>query len=130
MSNFKKVEKKIKSKLDERDARCIPVAKKVLEIIGKSDAPLGVLGDNSGQMDKDVEKKYAEISKEVLTLFLTENIHWTDRHYVFQLALQAYEQTKTKVLSSLDMTFNAANEKYWGKDMLDLTMMDINKKFE
>lgn len=130
MSNFKKVEKKIKSNLDERDARCIPVAKKVLEIIGKSDAPLGVLGDNSGQMDKDVEKKYAEISKEVLTLFLTENIHWTDRHYVFQLALQAYEQTKTKVLSSLDMTFNAANEKYWGKDMLDLTMMDINKKFE
>jgi len=60
------------------------------------------------------------VAEDILRVCLRENISWHDREYVFKMALQAFDNTRVKVVTSLEETFNAANKKLWVRIFLIL----------
>lgn len=104
----------------QRLERCIPVAKQVLEILFKH---LGddIIGDNAV-----VDKSMTPIAEEVLALFLEKDIHWTDKNFIFQLAMQPFDHLATVVTNSAELSFDKAASKKWGKDIIDLKFSDIH----
>ena len=108
---------------EERMARCVPAAKAIIALLASKDVHLGKLTDE----DKPF---YNELGIQVIQILLDNKIHFTDRHLVFQLALQAIEQTRDVVISSLEMSFEKANEKLWGKDLYDIELQDIDDKMK
>ena len=105
----------------ERMERCVPVAQEVLKLIAgkEASAPLGDI------VDED-RKWYSEIGLEVIQLFLDRKVHFTDRTFIFQLAMQAIEQTRDAVTNSVELSFDKAMKKMWTKDMDEVTMNDID----
>lgn len=127
--SFKKIQKKIGALANERDEKCRPIAEEILRIIGEAKLPMGDISEAGGLMSKDAEARYAKVAEDILNVCLREDVSWHDREYVFKMALQAFDNTRVKVVTSLEETFNAANKKLWGKDILDIKMTDINKIF-
>jgi len=122
-----KEEERVKKAGRERLAKIIPIAKEVLNIIGTADVELGELIDKKGKLTEDTETKYKVVAEKILVLFLKENIEWADRAFIFQLVMQAFEQSKDAVVNSMELSYDRARTKVWGKDFLDLNMEDINK---
>ncbi len=99
---------------------CIPVARKLLEILYSHNADL-VMGENA-----EVDKALQPIAEEVLGLFLKENIKWLDKLTILQLALQPLARLTDIVRNAAEISFEKASKKKWGKDILDLTFEDIH----
>lgn len=109
-------------KLNEaRLARCVPIAKQVMSILEAHSAEI-VIGDNAA-----CEKSLKGTIEEVLILFLKENINFVDRQFVFQLALQPFDHLVSSVKNSTEISFDKANSKVWGKDILDIKFSDIDE---
>lgn len=119
----KKQEKEAKKEAEQIVDRLVPIARYVLELIVSSKPPIGVLPDKPGE----VNSEYKELALKIQQKFLDENIKWIDRHYVFQLAKQALEQTESTVLDHLQKSFGFASDKLWGKTLIDLEMTDVDK---
>ena len=111
----KEQEKEYKKQLE----RCIPFAKLVLKTVLEADLDMG---DNK---DLD-EKKYQDTGLKVIAALMESNVAFTDRQFIFQLALQPISKIQELVVESLTKSFNIASEKKWGKDMMDITINDIN----
>lgn len=110
--------------VDESKARLeniIPVAQEVIKIIAKYPA---IIGDMAKY---DRMKEYKDTVKEIMELFVERDIPFTDRHFIFELVLQAYDSVKHQTMLSLDMGYNIALKKLFGKDMLDVKLSDIDK---
>lgn len=127
--SFKKIQKKVGALANERDENCRPIAEEILRIIGEAKLPMGDISEAGGLMSKDAEAKYAKVAEDILNVFLREDIDWHDREYVFKMALQAFENTRVKVTTSLEETYRAATSKLFGKDILNIKMSDVNKVF-
>lgn len=120
MSNFNKVKKgKTKDLNVDREKRCIPLAKKIISIVAESKYSLGKLSD------KDL-KEYDEIALAVISEMLSDDILYSEKEFVFQLVLQAIENTKEVVLRNMNRSFDIALNKRIGKDFKDLKISDID----
>lgn len=104
-----------------RLARCVPVAKKVVALIGTQ-----VEGMNIGDTDSS-DESFIPIAEDILKLYLAEDVHWVDRDFIMQLAMQAYSFPQQVTKSSLDEGWNTLQTGAVGKDIRDLTMGDVDK---
>ena len=100
--------------------KLIPIAEYVLKLMTEYKCPMG---DITGTQPEE----YKVIALKIQQKFLDENVKWVDRQFVFQLAQQTFDFVRDTTLNHLDKSFNFASNKLWGgKDMLDLTMKDID----
>lgn len=104
----------------ERIARCTPVAKKAIAIVAKNLETI-VLGESA-----ECTASIVETAREILELFVAENVRWSDRPYVLSLVLQPFAHINEKISASLDMSWDKALGILFGKDYLDLTFGELN----
>ena len=113
----KNADKEHKKSLD----KLIPIADYILKLMGESKCPMG---DITGTFPED----YNTMALKIQQKFLDENLKWIDRHFVFQLVQQAVDFVKNTTQEHLEKSFNFASRTAWGnKDMVDLTMSDVDK---
>lgn len=116
----KNTEKVIEKEYNERLERCVPVAKKINALIA-AHADTIVLGESQESMDS-----IDPIAKEVLQLFLDENMMWSDRQFIMQLATQPIVYLADTVNEALNKSWDKAVEKRFGKAYIDLTMQEVD----
>jgi hypothetical protein len=84
-------DKEIKEKAEEGLKRCISIAQEIIKIIARHEIKLGQL------TNEEKDKYYDPIAKEILDLMVEKNLLYLEKDFVFQLVLQAIEQTREKV---------------------------------
>lgn len=124
---LKAKEKNFDKENQERISRCLPVAQKIVEMVAEEKLPMGILTDKKGLLKEDVANKYDDFAIKILVLMLESDIKYSERNFLFQLIYQLFEQTKEKVINSIDRSFSRANQEKWGKDELDIGMKDIHE---
>lgn len=122
-STFKEVRKGTEKKLEDlhitREKRCVPIAHAILEVIAESKLKLG-------KLDPKDYKGYDESALRIITLMLEKNINYSDKNFIFQLVMQAVEQTQDTVIRNLEKSFDFALDKKFGKPYSDVKMSDID----
>lgn len=103
-----------------RNERVLPLVQKIYELLGTKKLQLGEIPTES---DKN---EYFQISQEVVDLMLEAKLTYYDRIFLFQILLQPIEQLKDIVLNAIETSFAKANEKMWKKDVLELSLEDID----
>lgn len=130
MVDFNKIikakDRDIKEEYKERTNRCLPVAQKILEMLAEEKLPMGELADKQGEIKEDVKNRYDDFASKILVLMLESNIKYSERNFLFQLIMQPFEQSKEKVIRSVERSFERAFTEKW-KDELDITMGDIHE---
>jgi len=120
-----KIEKELKRKEEEGLARCIPVAKEIIRILGIHEYKLGVLSD------EEKDQYYNPIAEEIIKLMVEKDLLYLEKDLVFQLVFQGLEETRNKVVNSLHLSWELAVKNYFdGKDIVDLTLKDLDKKMK
>jgi len=121
----KNIEKEIKKEADrlheERLERCIPVAKEVINIIANSTLKMGDLHAH----DNDA---YNAVSKDIIALFLKENVHFQDKDFIFQLAMQPFQVVRDISVNSLGRSLDMVINKVFGKEWQEVTMQELDSK--
>jgi len=121
-NQLKKEEKKSVENLTKaRDERCIPIAKKVLNIITESNPLIG------SKKSKEVAESYTPIAEKILRLGLEENVVVDDLSYIFRLVLEAVDMTQQFVSESMGKSVDNAQTILWGKEEGKVTFKDLNK---
>lgn len=122
--SFDKIRRKMEQDQDKlhkaRLARCIPVAKKIVALIGSH-----AEGLNLGDTDSS-DESFIPVTEDILKLYLAEDVHWVDRDFVMQLVMQAYSFPQQVAKASLDEGWNTLQTGAVGKDIRDLTMGDVD----
>ncbi len=116
-----KEQKEIDKQHEERLARCIPVARECLNVLLSKTATLP-MGD-----DVQFSEDYYKLATEFLTIFLKNNINWSDREFILQLAMQPFEYPKNIALNSIGLSWDRALTGVFGKPVQQLTMVDVDK---
>lgn len=107
---------------EARLERCKPVAAKLLSILSKhQEAGSIAMGDND-----EVTKSLTPVTEEVIGLFLAEDISWSDRKFVFQLALQPIAHLGERLETALEISWDRALTNLWGKEAMDLKFSDVH----
>lgn len=125
---MKGIEKNGMDELEERLSKCVPIAKKILEILATEPLTLGIINDKNGKLLENVRKEYVSIAGKILQVMKDANMKYSDKDYVFQLAMQSFEQARERVTDSFAMNYDAMLKNYFGKDLLDVDMNDMDKK--
>lgn len=111
----------------ERLLRCIPAARKILKIIADNRPFLGdVIDKKTGLAFGDAHESYIKIAGMILVEMFNSNLLFTDKQFVFQLAKQAMSLSEEKVMNSLDRSLERAETMLFGKDIMSLTLSDID----
>jgi hypothetical protein len=116
----KQLEKDIEKKHQDRLARCIPVAKKIVALIGENVESLE-MGDSF-----DMSETYDPLTKKILELLLAENVYWVDRDFVMQLVLQPFSGLQRLVKASLDQAQDIMYTGALGKSVYELRAQDVD----
>ena len=160
MSRFTKKmrEKEINKASDEREYRLTPVAKKIVDLFIAADLPI--------EQTVDDRKLFTPAGEAIIGILLENNVNYTDRHFVFQLALrneakriverytgkidhndgygslittymnnetlssivlQPFNVLQNMVITGLEISFNRILTKLLGKDILDLTIKEMDE---
>lgn len=116
-------QKEIEKMAQERIRKMAPLAKEVLKMIADS----GVKVDAENAHDNDV---YTAVAREVIQYLLDNNIKYMDKEFLFQLMLRPIEDIKEIVIRSLRHSFDYAIDKFFGKDLMDVTIGDLDEKIK
>lgn len=131
MVDFNKVikarQRDINDEFQERLASCMPIAKKIFEMMVSENLPIGEINDKKGKMKEEIVNSYDDFAAKVLVYMLENNVKYSDRKFIFQLMKQPFELVEERVLRAVGISKERADEKKWGKDELDITMKDIHK---
>jgi len=106
---------------EQRDKKCIPIAKKIIKLICEND---GSIGDVK---QKKAIKEYKEIQIKILKLYLENDLTSLEIDYIQQLALQAIDMPMNLVKASVISSYDRATEKVWGKAFEDVTFKDLDR---
>ena len=116
----KKMDKEIDKKHAERMARAVPQAKAVLKmILSKLDEM--ELGDVTAD-----DTAFHGISKDILSYFVEENVRWSDREFIFQLAMQAIDFPRQIIERANNQNWDFAVAGATGKKYVDLGFKDVD----
>lgn len=122
--NQAKIEKKLtddrKKEVKARIDKCIPIVNRIMEMMTEKQLPMGE------DFNADL-KEYKEISLEIITLMVDENMSFWDKELIFQLLQQRIDGVKSNVVNSIAKSFEIASAKLWGIDPMYLTLQDIDK---
>lgn len=105
----------------ERDKKCIPIAKKVIELISKHDVMIGNV-----EKEKTIEY-YKGLEEKIIKFYLLKELTSGEVSYVQQLVLQAVDIPLNFVKASIIDSYEKATEKVFGKPEREINLSDINK---
>lgn len=105
----------------ERLDRCRPVAKKLLTILAKHQEGDVVMGENDA-----VKTSVTPVAEEIIAMMLAEDIHWSDRQFIFQLAMQPVATLGEVLENAFSISWERAMQNKWGKDAVDLKISDVH----
>lgn len=109
----------------ERDERCVPVAKEVLNMIAAVD---GLAGNVKPEL---LEKCYDQVAKDILQLYLDKNILVSEANFVQQLVLQIINESLGIVSISINNNLkNIEKMMFGGKDVRDVGMQELDAKLK
>lgn len=124
MANFDRIRKEQEKNLEAahqvRIERCVKTARKILAALATEieTVPMGdVKQDHPG---------YDSLTKKFLAVMLEDNIHWVDRDFVFQLALQALSFPANIAQDSLNHSWNNAITGLFGKPVRELLASEVD----
>lgn len=119
-NKVKKEQEKQKTNLTkERNKRCLPAARKVLEITGR-----GKIEDKEAP---ELQKSYADLYRETMDVFMEHDIKITEVGYVFRLVRLSADLLEDTVNQSLTRHLETAQEKAYGKRVDELTIQDLDE---
>lgn len=105
--------------------RCIPVAKQILDMLGKYDNKL------MGQVSQsDLNVAYKDLVTEIKKLFLEKDLQLNDINFVMSLVVQPIDAVKFIISENFNKLLKDAQFKFWGKDNDDVTVGDLDKLFK
>lgn len=126
MSTYNKIKKnsdKVERDLTkERNDRCVPVAKKVLKLIGEFNG--SVLIEDRMKFVKE----YDELVMKVLEVIKESGIPVAEWGYVSQLAFVPLDHVKNYVSETINLNLSEVLSHMWGKDEMAVTLEDIALK--
>ena len=96
----------------ERNDRCVPISRKIVEIISKKKNL--ALGSNVSDIDRI--ECYEPIYKEVIELFLEEDIKVKEADFILDLVVQPLEFIRDMMKISLGTNKGFAEAHLWGLD--------------
>lgn len=106
---------------NERNARCVPVAKEALRFIVEADLSL------SDKTHEEMLKEYSPVVEKVLQKMLDVNLPTADINYIKQIMLEPIEKMCNLLFGSIDATLKEAAKRKWGKPEADLTLGEIDE---
>lgn len=109
-----------KSEDDSRMETLIETAVSVIGLITLEDAT-NILKAK----EEDRNEILKPINSKVINLLTQKGIHYTDIPFIFQLLLKVFDTTSNVVANSVDKVYNMACQKYFGKDIMDITLTDL-----
>jgi hypothetical protein len=105
----------------ERLDRTVPAAKALFKLIADNLDNLKV-----GEIKDEDRNGYVQFSKQVIKSMMDANLNFADRYFVFQLLTQIVEMCKDATINNIEGGYNLATEILWGKDINDLTLVDVD----
>ena len=105
----------------QRDKKCIPIAKKVLQLISDYGVEIGDIKE-----DKAI-KHYKELQEKIIKYYLLNELTSGEVNYVQQLVLQAVDVPLNFIKASIIDSYDRATEKLFGKPEIEINLVDINK---
>jgi len=115
----------LKDLTQEREDRCIPVAKKILKIIAeKENSVMGAA--ERGQ----IVEEYDIILVEVIDLLKKEEVKMIDVNYILQLVLQPLAHLQQYMAESIGKWEKKMFAGIYGKPYGQETLVDLEKKLE
>lgn len=105
------------------EERCAPVARQIIEIIGRHGGPLG--GDESKR--GDFESSYKVPAGEILQLFLEKDVKVGEVAFIKKLVLQGIEWPLNMVLASSQNHVSAAETALFGMPVGDLGFKKLDE---
>jgi len=115
------VDEQKKENWDIRLNRCIPVARKILELIAEKKPMIG------NTTREEVQDSYAPLVEEVLKSMLAENIAVHESKFAFGLALQTIDFLQNMTLASTDITLLKMKRAVYNKDEEDVTFQEADE---
>lgn len=106
---------------NERNERCVPVAKEALRYIVEADLSLG------DKTHEEMLKEYSPVVERLLQKMLDTNLPTRDINYIKQIMLEPIEKTCNLLFGSIDATLKEAAKRKWGKNESDLTLGEIDE---
>lgn len=120
----KKDAKQLQKERDEmdqaREAKCLPLAKYILQLIVEADLSLGE------KTDKEYLETYNPIVGKILEKFLEVNLKLSDVSYVQKLITEMISNVDTLLLSSINNSIRIGEKAVWGieRDQRTFTLLD------
>jgi hypothetical protein len=105
---------------EQRDAKCVPIAEKVLDLIAKNKM--------KELLETDIEKRAKdcyEVQKQILELYLKEEMTMGEIFYVKNLVLSLIDTPLTFVNESLSTSWDNTIVKLFGKEEKEITLKEI-----
>ena len=108
-----------------KEERCIPVAKKFLELIG------AYQNHKLGQVEqKEFNKAYKELVQEMKAEMLDKDIKLSDINYILKLVSQPIEAVQYIMTDNFNNLLRTFEKGYWGKDRDDVTIKELDAKLK
>ena len=114
----KKAEKIKKDLTDQRNDRCLPAARKVMQIIAK--------GRIEDKEPSEMFEDYSSLVRDVMDILMEHDVRLGDMEYVFRLALMPHEILKAATHQTIDKHLETVEKKLWGKQVVDVTINDLD----
>lgn len=123
--NLEQQEKKRLEKLSkDRDNKCEPIAEQILQIIASHKPPASIT--NNERDHQKMLDAYTPIYAEITQLFLRKQVTLSEIEYTMSIVLSFFELTKQLIDRSNRKNLELAQNKLWGKEVLDLTLNDVD----
>jgi len=124
---FNRVEKKIKKEenklTSERNARCIPIANKILKKIVECEI--------KDKPQYELSKDYNQIIVDIIQILLDEGAKAHEVNYILQLVLLPVDVVKETVSKTLNKHLSTAADNLWikesGRKYEEILVIDIDR---
>lgn len=108
----------------ERDARCVPLVKKIIEIM--NNMPEMPTGSHLNEKKILESKPYLKPTQEVIQLFLDHNIKIVEIPYIWSLVRQALDTVADTINDSMNRQMNEVTELVYGLPAYDHDQITLN----
>lgn len=101
--------------------RCTPIAKELLKTLAEGELAMGNF------KKEELVEKYDSVVKSALEVFKRENVQLQDSTLILQLMLQPLDFVVNGVKQAIQLSFNKAQEKKWGKPLDEIDFDELDK---
>lgn len=125
---YKEVQKKEGDLTKKQNERCEIVAKKVLQVIANADVTLIPAAGHEER--KQFVRDYDPLVVNVMEILKSEKLPVSEWGVVMQMASVPLNHINSYVNESINMNLKRVYANFWGKDMEQITLADVESKLK